>query len=286
MTDHETTRCPSCDTANPASATFCTNCGKPMGTSAAAAPPGMYTSAAGASDGSGAKGYMIAAVAVGAVLVVGGLLFLLADTDERDDTAGAAGSSSNSVSVTDPLVETLPGTVVAVPAPITEVATTPALAATTAPPPTEVPTTAPPTTLPPTTLPPTTLPPTTAASTTAPVPTVSLSFAQADSFYRGYIATAMNGDYNAAWNMLSSSDKADYGSGFDQFVGFWRSVSFADVQRVESVGGSAGFQSLAVDMAYGQVDGDPTSLEVVEVDINVRPDGSLQIFDYRYIRNL
>ena len=85
--------------------------------------------------------------------------------------------------------------------------------------------------------------------------------------------------------MLSSSDQADYPDGFDQFVDFWRSVSFADVQRVESVGGSDGFQALDVDMAYGQVDGTSTSFEVIEVDVNLRPDGSFQIFDYRYIRN-
>jgi hypothetical protein len=291
MTNQEPTRCPSCDTANAAHATFCAHCGKPMGTSAAVAPSEMYTSAVGAADGSGIKGYMIGAVAVAAVLIAGGALFLLADADESDDTAGAAGSSPNSVLVTDPLAETSPGTVASVSAPLIEVPTTPALAATTGPPPTEAPTTVPPPpepTAPPTTAPPATVPPTVPpapAPTTVAVPTVSLSFAQAESFYRGYIATAINGDYNAAWSMLSSSDQADYERGFDQFVGFWRGVSFADVQRVESVGGSAGFQSLAVDMAYGQVDGDPTSLEVIEVDVNVRPDGSFQIFDYRYVRN-
>ncbi len=36
-------------------------------------------------------------------------------------------------------------------------------------------------------------------------------------------------------------------------------------------------------MAYGQADGDPTSFEVIDVDVNVRPDGLLQIFDYRFV---
>ena len=83
--------------------------------------------------------------------------------------------------------------------------------------------------------------------------------------------------------MLSERDQGDYERGFDQFVGFWQSVSFAEVQRVDSIGGGPSFQSMRVDMAYGQVDGDPTSFEVIEVDVNVRPDGSLQIFDYRFI---
>jgi hypothetical protein len=255
----------------------------------------MYTSAVGAAHPAGTKGYIVAALAVAAVLVVGGALVLFAGTDETDD--GAVVSESTPISTPDTSDEILPAS--------TEAPTTPAPSAppteapTTVPPPTQPPPTEPPTTpattAPPTTSPPTTAPPTTATPTVAstlapqptpaPTPSVTLSFDQAAGFYRSYVATAINGDYNVAWNMLSSSDQADYSNGFDQFVGFWRSVSFADVQRVESVGGSAGFQSLIVDMAYGQVDGDPTSFEVIEVDVNVRPDGSFQIFDYRYIRN-
>ena len=86
-----------------------------------------------------------------------------------------------------------------------------------------------------------------------------------------------------AWNKLSTRDQGDYERGFDQFVGFWQSVSFADVQQLERLGGGTGFQSMRAEMAYGQVDGDPTSFEVIEVDVNVRPDGTLQIFDYRFI---
>ena len=279
MTEHHMTRCPSCDTANPAHATFCTHCGKPMGSGGAAEPSGMYASDVGGADGSGLKGYMIAAAAVAAVLVVGGALVFFADDDGPDDTLLVTSSS--------------------VSAPAAAVSTTPAVTATSVPAPTVPPTTVPlspapaptdPLTSPPrATIPP--APPPTPAPAPAPEPTAAprpsgtLSFAQADSFYRSYIATAISGEFTAAWNMLSSSDQADYPNGFDQFVGFWRSVSFADVQRVESVGASDGFQALAVDMAYGQVDGTSTSFEVIEVDVNVRPDGSFQIFDYRYIRN-
>ena len=293
MTDHEAARCPACDAENAAHATFCNHCGKPMGTTAAAAPSQMHAGAVGASDGSGSRGYMIAAVAVGAVLVVGGALVLLAGNDDGSDAAivseSAPNGSAGVVSETTEAPTSTGDVATAAAAPTTPATTAPPTAAptTTVPPTTTPPTTTPPTTTPPTTAPPSTAPP--VASTLAPQPqpnpSVTLSFDQAANFYRNYIATATNGDYNAAWNMLSSSDQADYSNGFDQFVGFWRSVSFADVQRVESVGGSAGFQSLLVDMAYGQVDGDPTSLEVVEVDVNVRPDGSFQIFDYRYIRN-
>ena len=106
---------------------------------------------------------------------------------------------------------------------------------------------------------------------------------QAAGFYRAFIATAIGGDYVEAWNMLSERDQRDYERGFDQFVGFWQSVSFAEVQQIDSLGGSSSFQSMRVDMAYGQVDGDPTSFEVIEVDVNVRPDGLFQIFDYRFI---
>lgn len=285
MTDQQAARCPACDTENAAHATFCNHCGKPMGAGAAAAPSQTYAGAVGAADRTGAKGYIVAAVAVAAVLVVGGALVLLADADEGEDAALVSGSTPISTSVVSD--ETLPETteVPTTPAPTPPPTQPPTTPATTAPA-TTAPPTAPPPTAPPAAAPPAAAPPTVAPQpTSAPTPSVTLSFDQAASFYRSYIATAVNGEYNAAWNMLSSSDQADYTNGFDQFVGFWRSVSFADVQGVASVGGSAGFQSLAVDMAYGQVDGDPTSLEVIEVDVNVRPDGSLQIFDYRYIRN-
>ncbi len=292
MTNHEVARCPACDSANPAHAAFCANCGKPMGSGAAAAPSEMDAGSVGAAENTGTMGYVVAAVAVAAVLIVGGALFLLGDADDSDETAVTAPPASEP----DPTSPTTPVTVpaVSVPAvtaPLTEVPTTPVPAATTVPPPTAAPTTVapPPTpTVAPQTLPRATAPPAPAPApepTPPPPPGATLSFAEAESFFRNYIATAEDGDYNGAWSLLSSSDRADYPNGFDQFVGFWRSVSFAEVQRVESVGGSAGFQSLAVDMAYGQVDGDPTSFEVVEVDVNVRPDGSLQIFDYRYIRN-
>jgi len=297
MADHESTRCPACDVANAAHASFCQQCGHSMGSGSAAPPSQMYTGAIGVSESSRIKGYVVAFIAVAAVLVVGGALVLLAGTD--GDEGSAADADSAPISDVDPAGETsvgitqapsLPSTAVTVTEPpITEPAITEPLVTdplVTDPLVTDPPVTAPPTTPPPATAAPTTAPPTTAPPTTAPpAPSVALSFDQAANFYRGYIATAINGDYNAAWNMLSSSDQADYPRGFDQFVGFWRSVSFADVERVEPVGGSAGFQSLVVDMAYGQVDGDPTSFEVVEVDVNVRPDGSFQIFDYRYIRN-
>ena len=111
----------------------------------------------------------------------------------------------------------------------------------------------------------------------------TVTFDEAAAYYRAYIATAVGGDYVNAWNMLSERDQGDYERGFDQFVGFWQSVSFAEVQQLERLGGGPSFQSMRVEMAYGQVDGDPTSFEVIEVDVNVRPDGLLQIFDYRFI---
>lgn len=240
---------------------------------------------------------MIGAIAVATVLIVGGALLFLTDTDERDDTAGSA-SSDSVIEVFDADPSPDPNST---PAPTTEAAdaVTGESIVTEAPPVTVSPPSeplvsvapAPVTPVPvapiPVTAPPVTAPPPTAAPTVAPQPAPgpALTFEQADGFFRNYVALAASGDYTTAWSVLSSSDQADYPDGFDQFVGFWRSVSFADVQRVESVGGSAGFQSLMVDMAYGQADGDPTSFEIIEVDVNVRPDGSLQIFDYRYIRN-
>ncbi len=306
MTDPGTTRCPSCDTANPAHATFCTNCGTSMGAGAVTPPSHLHDASAGRAQGAGLKGYVIGASAVAAVLLVGGGLLFLVDTDGRDDVqssdsivdvaAGDPASDPNTTLGTDAesAVTAVPGTAesevagtdpAAVEAltTVTEASTTPAV--------TSPPVTAPPVTAPPVTVAPAIAPTPTAAPTPAPVPAPApapvstLTFEQADGFFRNYVAAAIAGDHTTAWSLLSTSDQADYPDGFDQFVGFWRSVSFADVQRVESVGGSAGFQSLAVDMAYGQADGDPTSFEIVEVDVNVRPDGSLQIFDYRYIRN-
>lgn len=267
-----------------------------MGSSVSAPHEGARPEAIGAATASGTKGYAIAAVAVGAVLIVGGALVVLSgDRDGGGDglstvaTVGPGGSTpaaTTQVTVAVPaaattdLASTAPETTTApTEAPTLSVAPTSPLV--TAPPITAPPVTAPPVTAPPITAPPIVVAPT-PASTVAPA---TLSFAQAEAFFRAYVATAVAGDHVTAWNMLSSSDQADYPEGFDTFVGFWLSVSFAEVQRVESVGGSAGFQSLVVDMAYGQVDGDPTSLEVVEVDVNLRPDGALQIFDYRYIRN-
>ena len=131
-------------------------------------------------------------------------------------------------------------------------------------------------------------PPSPPAITAAPVPTVApgvgtVTFDQAVAFFRSYITTALNGDHATAWNMLSERDQRDCERGFDQFVGFWQSVSFADVRRVDPLGGGPSFQSLRADMAYGQADGDLTSFEVIDVDVNVRPDGLLQIFDYRFV---
>ncbi len=248
------------------------------------------TLGAGATGGStGMSSSMIGAVTVAVVLLVGGALFFITGgdgSDAVDSVAPASAPGGTSGTPTAP--------------PSTEPVSTPgpstSLAPTTAPPTTLAPTTAPLTTLPPTTLapvpspPPPTVPPqpTAPPTTAAPVPTVApgvgtVTFDQAAAFYRGYIATAVSGDYVNAWNMLSARDQGDYERGFDQFVGFWQSVSFADVQQLERLGGSTGFQSMRAEMAYGQVDGDPTSFEVIEVDVNVRPDGSLQIFDYRFI---
>lgn len=275
-----------------------------MGAGAATPPPQLHAASVGSTQGAGAKGYVIGASAVAAVLLVGGALLFLVDTDGSGDVRSAdsvaevgetdpvsdpsttLGSESDATSLPDTAIPDTVSPAVARTEPaavdalttVAEVATTPAA--------TPPAVTAPPVTAPPATAAPVVAPPT-AAPTIAPppAPVSALTFEQADGFFRNYVALAVTGDYTTAWNLLSTSDQADYPNGFDQFVNFWRSVSFADVQRVESVGGSAGFQSLAVDMAYGQADGDPTSFEIVEVDVNVRPDGSLQIFDYRYIRN-
>lgn len=279
MTDQYEQRCPSCDTSNAAHATFCSHCGKPMGThaaapAAAAAPPPLRSD-------SSATAYVIAAVAVATVLIVGGALFLLAGGDDNDGSASATTAPGASAGVAPESVPTAPPTTDA------EVAATTA-AATTAPSPTTPPATVPPETAPPETPPPETVPPSTAApapvSTVPPAPTVPITFNEAEVFFRGYIETAISRDYLAAWNRLSSRDQSDYSGGFDQFVGFWQSVSTAQISGISSLAGSnSSVQSLAVDIAYGQVDGDPTSFEMVEVDVNRRPDGTLQIFDYRFI---
>ncbi|MEP6299149.1 MAG: hypothetical protein ABJ382_17635 [Ilumatobacter sp.] len=313
MTDHGGARCPSCDTVNAAHATYCTNCGSSMGAGAATPPSHLHATAVGAAKGAGATGYVIGASAVAAVLIVGGALLFLVDTDgsgdvrssdsvvdvgavgtvdgtpEPDTTLDAESDATAPPGTATPQVATTESAAVDA---LTTVADVPATLAATTPAPTSPvapPVTAAPVTAAPVTAAPVVAPTPTAAPSPAPVPAPAgasaLTFEQAEGFFRNYVAVAVGGDHTTAWNLLSTSDQADYPNGFDQFVGFWRSVSFADVQRVESVGGSAGFQSLAVDMAYGQADGDPTSFELVEVDVNVRPDGFLQIFDYRYIRN-
>lgn len=292
MTDHvnDPGRCPSCDTTNAPDATFCHRCGRPIGTDAVPAPAGTYTAGA-LAGGSTMSSAMIGAITVAVVLVVGGTLFFVAGG--RDDgRAGGAGEALPEPAVASIDPSTVPATTVT--PPTTDVL--PTVAPTTVAPSTDLPTTVAPTTVPPTVAPPPTPAPTTAAprptvvipSTAAPVPTVApgvgaVTFDEASAFFRAHIATAINGDYVTAWNMLSARDQADYERGFDQFVGFWQGVSFAEVQDIRSLGGGPSFQSMRVDMAYGQADGDPTSFEVIEVDVNVRPDGLLQIFDYRFI---
>jgi hypothetical protein len=264
---NELSRCPSCDAENGPSAAYCQRCGRQLEVHAGASAEGAGSSSA------SVNAYMVGAIVVAVVLIVGGTLFFLAGNDESSTATDATSTVATTSS-------TLPPTT---------------LPPTTLPPTTIAPTTIAPTTLPPTTAAPTTVPPPTTRApapvvptTIAPVPTPApgtgtVTFDQAESFFRAYISTAISGDYVTAWNQLSEPDQRDYVEGFDQFVGFWQSVSFADVQRVESRGGGAGFQSMRADMAYGQVDGDPTSFEVIDVDVNVRPDGTLQIFDYRFV---
>ncbi len=210
-----------------------------MGAHAAAAPAGTFTTTAtGGSSKMGA--YMIGAVTVAVVLIVGGTLFFLAEGDDREPEDAVREATADVTSAA-PSQATLPPTTLAP----TTLAPAITLPPTTVPPATALPSTVPPTTAAP---PPPSPPPTTAA----PVPTVApgvgtVTFDQAVAFFSSYIATALNGDYVTAWNMLSERDQRDYERGFDQFVGFWQSVSFADVQRVDSLGGGPSFQSMRAD---------------------------------------
>lgn len=124
------------------------------------------------------------------------------------------------------------------------------------------------------------------APTTTPPPAAVDEFAapsvsEATDFVRRYLLAAGARDYPGAWALLSSGYQAKYG-GFDSFAAFWDAVALTGFDAVRDLGSSGATRTLELDIWFDLLDG-MRSNEVVHIDVTRGSTGDL-ITDYRFIR--